>query len=105
MDRRPYIEENSVISKIESFIGGSLKAHAAGLGAAFALLVADLAALKTGSSITVDQWVGIVGAYLGVGAVVHIVPNTPSTEAVIVEEPVDVEPDVAVATGAEGANA
>lgn len=53
-----------------------LKAHAAGLGAAITLALADLNA----GHVSPAQWLAVAAAYLGVGAVVAVVPNTPSVE-------------------------
>lgn len=55
----------------EKTISQFLKAHVAGLGAALTLVLADL---NTGS-LTLNDWYGIVGAALGVGAAVAIAPN------------------------------
>lgn len=60
-----------------SAVNRFLKAHLAGLGAALSLVVADLAA----GSLTLTDWYGIVGAALGVGAVVAVVPNSDSKSA------------------------
>lgn len=59
-----------------SIISKYLKAHVAGLGAALALVLADL---NANGHLTMNDWYGIVGAALGVGAVVATVPNTQST--------------------------
>lgn len=62
--------------KLYNWFQSTLKAHAAGVSAAVALLIADLNGLKQGQTITLDQWYALAGTYLGVGAVVHSVPNT-----------------------------
>lgn len=59
------------------FISQFLKAHIAGLATALSLVVADL---NTGS-LTLSDWYGIVGAALGVGALVAVVPNAPAAAA------------------------
>lgn len=69
---------------IEKTISKFLKAHVAGLGAALALIVADL---NTGS-LSLTDWYGIVGAALGVGAAVAIVPNAVVKAAAPVVAPV-----------------
>lgn len=56
-------------------VGAYLKAHAAGLGAALSLFIADL---NTGQHVTGGQWLQVIGAYLGVSVVVAAVPNTPT---------------------------
>lgn len=66
-----------MIAKLLASVNSSLKAHAAGLGAAVTLLLADL---DVSNSVSLHQWVAIVGAYLGVGAAVHIIPNAPAAD-------------------------
>lgn len=76
-----------------SWISSYLKAHVAGLGAALALVLADL---NANGSLTLNDWYGIVGAALGVGAAVATVPNTPKAAAVddVLPEPEPVVQDV-----------
>lgn len=62
------------VEKLIASTSSSLKAHSAGLGAALTLLITDL---NQAGGMTADKWYGVAGAYLGVGAVVHMVPNTP----------------------------
>lgn len=76
------------MSKLIDSIGANLKAHAAGFGAAFVLLQADLESVHSFGAIDAKQWVAIAAAYLGIGAIVHVAPNTPK---VVVT---DVEPGV-----------
>jgi hypothetical protein len=77
-----------------------LKAHLAGLGAALALLIADL---NSNVGLTAADWYGIVGAALGVGAVVAVAPNTKTVNAVTpvavaVTPPVTVDPTTTIPT-------
>lgn len=64
------------VEKLVGSASASLKAHSAGLGAALTLLITDL---NQAGGMTADKWYGVLGAYAGVGAVVHMVPNTPKT--------------------------
>lgn len=63
-----------VVNKINKY----LKAHLGGLGAALALLITDL---NSKTHLTSGDAYAIVGAYLSVGAVVALVPNTAGTPA------------------------
>lgn len=54
-------------------INGYLKAHLAGIGAALTLLIADL---NSGTHVSAAEWLAIAGAYLGVGAITAVVPNS-----------------------------
>lgn len=72
---RPIVSISDLLTKLTASASSSLKAHSAGLGAAVTLLLADL---DLSNHVTLHQWVAIAGAYLGVGAVVHMVPNTPA---------------------------
>lgn len=56
-----------------NWLSAWLKAHLAGIGAALSVLIADL---NTEHHITMTDWYWIVGAALGVGAVVAVAPNT-----------------------------
>lgn len=73
---------------ISKLISPYLKAHLAGLGAAFSLLIADL---NAGGALTADKWYAIVGAFLGTAALVHVVPNIPNvpTVAAVASDVVD----------------
>lgn len=86
---------------ITRWISPFLKAHAAGLGAAVALLIADLNSLKPGQGLTMLEWIAIAGAYLGVGAVVATVPNTPKPGDTVLVPAVVAVPDVSVTPAAD----
>lgn len=58
---------------VATYVSPFLKAHSAGATAALAMLIS----FKAGVNLTADQWYAVAGTYLGVGAVVHTVPNTP----------------------------
>lgn len=62
-----------MIGNLIGSASASLKAHSAGVGAAVTLLLADL---NADSHVTLHQWIAVAGAYAGVGAAVHMVPNT-----------------------------
>lgn len=49
-----------------------LKAHTAGLGAALTLLIEKL---NYGNALTLSDWIAVASAYVGVGAVVSVVPH------------------------------
>lgn len=82
-----------------NLITGFLKAHFAGLGAAFVLLEADLSSSPGHDlgSLTGYQWLAVIAAGLGVGAVVAAVPNAsvPALPAVA-QDVVTVPDEVAV---------
>lgn len=68
-----------------------LKAHAAGIVAAVSLFITDLQ-IDNGHALSGDQWIGVVGAYLGAAAIVAAVPNSPKPGTV--DEVVDVPTSV-----------
>lgn len=70
---------------IGRYVSPYLKAHIGGFAAAVALLCRDLAALKSGGHLSLTEWSGILGAYVGVGGLVGLTPNQPSTPAVAVD--------------------
>lgn len=63
------------MSAFERYVLAYLKSHFAGLGAAATLLLADLDGGHDLGTLTGYQWIAIVGAAIGVGAVVAAVPN------------------------------
>lgn len=75
-----------------SFVSKYLKAHAAALGAALALVVTDL---NSAGGLTLTDWYGIVGAALGVGVAVAVVPNGPAAPLAVPAVTVAVPQDVA----------
>lgn len=66
--------ERVAVNLIEKYINQFLKAHAGGVGAAVTLLIADLQA--NGGHLTGNQGLAILAAYLGVGAVIAVAPNS-----------------------------
>jgi hypothetical protein len=69
------------VKLIDKYVGHYLKAHTAGALSALALVLAFLNS-KAGLH-TADQWYAIVGAYLGVGGAVSVVPNATDIDAVV----------------------
>lgn len=87
-DNVPIIHpERVAVNLIEKYINRFLKAHAGGVGAALALLLADLQ--FNHGHLTLDQGYGVLAAYLGVGAVVAIAPNSKNLVADVVDETLD----------------
>ena len=66
------------MSNLYASLNCYLKAHVAALGAALSLVVADL---NSHNGLTATDWYGIVGAALGVGAAVAVVPNSDGAPA------------------------